>query len=429
MAGLQTLLPPEVLAHVALYVGKKYHPVRPYLTDLLALRCACKAGKKAVERAAREHKAVEVIGFRDGASAQAIQTFGRYFGSGCRTLDLGFGSKHMLAIRDFVVSDTRGQLRELRIKFSGSTLSRDVLMEMCRGCRQLRVFDASSDAPCLNGPTKGANLADFASELSRACPLLEDVRLRSNLLSAAETYAMHFPRLKCLSFRAQDPEGYEPTCYDQIEVTLRTCAHVDHVWLTDCIVSPALVDLLLRSPIRGRLRKLVVRGYAEISPELILQCARGFETMTVLYLPDGEVFSAEPEFYHDLAQARPTIKAFDPGWGSEIDDAGLRFMCEGCRLEELVLSSTENLSSDAIEAILQTPTAQTLRKLYFYGNHQFASAAMLRLFRGCPQLADFVWETDDDDSCPIEDGPHDEILRLIKSRGGKRRKWFKPWVE
>ena len=104
-------------------------------------------------------------------------------------------------------------------------------------------------------------------------------------------------------------------------------------------------------------------------------------------------------------------------------------MCEGCRLEELVLSSTENLSSDAIEAILQTPTAQTLRKLYFYGNHQFTSAAMLRLFRGCPQLADFVWETDDDDSCPIEDGPHDEILRLIKSRGGKRRKWFKPWVE
>ena len=79
MAGLQTLLPPEVLAHVALYVGKKYHPVRPYLTDLLALRCACKAGRKAVERAAREHKAVEVIGFRDGASAQAIQTFGRYF--------------------------------------------------------------------------------------------------------------------------------------------------------------------------------------------------------------------------------------------------------------------------------------------------------------------------------------------------------------
>ena len=62
MAGLQTLLPPEVLAHVALYVGEKYHPVRPYLTDLLALRCACKAGKKAVERAAREHKAAEVIG-------------------------------------------------------------------------------------------------------------------------------------------------------------------------------------------------------------------------------------------------------------------------------------------------------------------------------------------------------------------------------
>ena len=43
--------------------------------------------------------------------------------------------------------------------------------------------------------------------------------------------------------------------------------------------------------------KLFVRGYAEISPELILQCARGFETMTLLYLPDGEVFF-RPEFYH-----------------------------------------------------------------------------------------------------------------------------------
>ena len=50
-------------------------------------------------------------------------------------------------------------------------------------------------------------------------------------------------------------------------------------------------------PYEGVLRKLDLSGYAEISPELILGLARGFETMTALYLPDGEVFSAEPEFY------------------------------------------------------------------------------------------------------------------------------------
>ena len=70
-------------------------------------------------------------------------------------------------------------------------------LEICSACPQLKELDAGWGLPNI----AEADVDDFAAELSRSCPLLESVDIqRDELLSPAETYAMHFPNLKCPRF-------------------------------------------------------------------------------------------------------------------------------------------------------------------------------------------------------------------------------------
>ena len=103
-----------------------------------------------------------------------------------------------------------------------------------------------------------------------------------------------------------------------------------------------------------------------------------------------------------------------------LDDEDVRFICHSLRLEYLELSSVDNLTDRAIDIILESPCAQTLRSLDVSYAPQFSSRDRLRLVRGCPELAEFQWESNESGLIKDVDGANvDAIRALLVSRGGK----------
>ena len=92
MPKLQTLLPVDVVAHVAQYVGDRGRLVsdRPR-KDLLALRIACRAARDAVARAVKDHKTSEIIRIptwsHPKGDVESIRARAHVLGSGCRTIN------------------------------------------------------------------------------------------------------------------------------------------------------------------------------------------------------------------------------------------------------------------------------------------------------------------------------------------------------
>ena len=409
-------LPVELLAHVALFANKRHYSYPP-LRDLLNLRCVSRSCKDAVRRAARQHEAVKSLSFR-GSSAQSIAAVGRVVGIGCRDLHFeGVQSDECVtALRDFVMS-TNGQLRKLSC-IGGTTahpsfivVPRPVLLEMCRACpllEALYLFFANDSI--------AANVDYFASAVGSACPLLEEVEL-PRLRSPAEDYQWCFPRLKCLTFNRRGGSG--PIRWDKIELTLRTCVHATEVDLEGDTVSPRLVDLILAAPVATRLKVLDLSSETVISPESILRFARGLEMLTDLRLPN--YFNGESAFYRSLVQARPAIVRLDLGFENMLDHEDLRIICHVLRLEYLELPWADNLTGRAIDIILESPCAQTLREVDVSYAPQFSSEDVLRLVRGCPRLADLEWETSEEHPLDHDvDGPNvDAIDAILTSRGGR----------
>ena len=408
-------LPVELLAHVALFANKPILDDNPKiaLRELLALRCASRSCKDAVSRAARQHKAVESLFFH-GSSAQKIAVMGRVFGIGCRDLYFhGVRSDECVSVLRNVVTSTNGQLRNLTCSAGKNsiTVPKPVLLEMCSACpllQTLYLFDAPASIT--------ANVDDFASAVGSACPLLESVYLPCSR-SPAEDYQWRFPRLKCLKFNHRSTAG--PIRWDKIELTLQTCVHAIEVEIEEQTVSPRLVDLILAAPVAGRLKTLDVSCETDISPESILRFARGLELLTDLRLPWW--FNGESAFYRSLVLARPTIVRLDLGLGNTLDDEDLRIICHGLPLERLHLVSVENLTDRAIDIILESPCAQTLRYINLSYAPHFSSEDVLRLVRGCPRLAYLDWETSEDEPLDRDiDGPNvDAVDALLMSRGGR----------
>ena len=415
-------LPVDMLAHIATHVAVR--------VDLLALRCVSRPCQDAVRRAAKEHPVLDEGYFRlcDGSTARAIEVWGQVFGSGCRELDLYGGweqsdlpSPEVLdALRTVVVS-TQGRLRALNITYLRFSNSRDYALELCRASPQLKRLVlrwTPSSWGDGNGVTSAA-IDSFAMEVSRLCPLLESVELTDGYspvgrISPAETWQRHFTALKCLDFRGA------PNRYAAIEATARACVCAEEVSLSECLVSPTLVEVLLRSPLRDRVRKLDLSFDTNISSESILQFARGFEALRVLELPLE--CDDDPEFYRSLAQLRPTLTSLNLGMRSRADDECLRILCESLSLEHLHLSNMEYLSPAIIDIILQSPCAQTLRSIeIYYMDELFTPAHILRLVRGCPLLSEFEsYEDQEELLSPIEHGEAaDAINELLKSRGGE----------
>ena len=407
-------LPVELLAHTALFANKLVRDDPNIgLRELLALRCASRSCKDAVSRAARQHKAVESLSFH-GSSAQKIAVMGRVFGIGCRDLHLvGVRSDECVsALRDFVMS-TNGQLRKLScsdgsLGQSSIMVPKPVLLDMCRACpllETLYLFDAPASI--------SANVDDFASAVGSACPLLHTVYLPCSR-SPAEDYQWCFPRLKCLKFNHRSTAG--PIRWDKIELTLQKCVHATEVELNEQTVSPRLVDLILAATVASRLKTLDLSDETDISPESILRFARGLELLTDLRLPWW--FNGESAFYRSLVQARPMIVRLDLGLGNMLDDEDVRIICHGLPLEHLELMSVENLTHAAIDVILESPCAQTLRSVDVSYAREFSSEDVLRLVRGCPRLADLDWESDELDR-NVDGANVAAIDALLMSRGGR----------
>ena len=422
-------LPVDLIAHIALYAGNYDEDARSIsdnLQDLLALRCACRACEPAVRRAAMDHELLTQCYFRsEQTDTKALVAYGKVFGSGCRKLDVstaGDESPEVLeAFRGFV-AHTQGRLLELDVSCESYGTGRAFVLELCGLCPQLKELDASwLDV----GGATSASVSGFCEELSRSCPLLERVDIYNKRtygpllgISPAESYQIHFPAIKTLDFNVLSEEGYEPTRYDRIEATLEACVNVDAVNLSGCTVRPALVDVLLRTPLKSRLRTLDLDYATTVSSETVLRCAADFEALCDLRLP--EYWSGDPEFYRSLARARPTITALNLGFRCRADDACLRMVCE-LSLERLEITLMDNLTPAAVDIILDSPTGQTLRYFNAYETPIITPATLLRLVRGCPLLNDLHWcRGDSEPLSPIEDGPTiDAINELLKSRGGK----------
>jgi hypothetical protein len=170
---------------------------------------------------------------------------------------------------------------------------------------------------------------------------------------------------------------------------------------------------------------------AAISPELILRLAGNLEALSDLQFPLD--FDGGGAFYSSLVQARPTLEKLDLQFGNKLDDNALRIICEGLRLEHLALTFVQNLTDRAIDIILESPSADTLRSIDIGYDPQFSSEDVLRLVRGCPELTELDWQISEDDQLLVQnaevaaqwnvqhvDGPNVEAIDdLLESRGGK----------
>ena len=426
-------LPVELLAHVTLYVGEPIYDRDERRRPLLHLRCASKACEAAVRRAVKDHAYTKEFGFGDVSTVRSIAARGRVFGAGCQTLRLGATqSDKVTAIRQFAVDAAQGRI--LEVTLSNLTILPSALLSICSACPLMTRF-YGSQLPHVT--ESNAEVASFARELGRVCPLLEDVTIANEfadepdfdgreVMSPAELFQMHFPRIKRLVFQSGNVDpvpGYQPWDHARIEATVTACTRADAVDLSNCTVPPTLVELLLRTPLKGRLRTLWLTGGTDVSLEAIIQCATGFETLRELALPDD--LDAPVDFYASLARARPTLIDIDMGARTLADDACVQILVEGLALERMRLDSEEALcvclSSAIIEIILQSRSAQTLTFLAAIDIPHFTSAAMLRLMRGCPRLSHLEWHGPHGMNCmsAMEDGGNvDEIIALMKARGG-----------
>jgi|TARA_B100001741_G_scaffold265653_1_gene231113 hypothetical protein len=82
-------------------------------------------------------------------------------------------------------------------------------------------------------------------------------------------------------------------------LALRTCARAGEIDLDFCVVSPALVEWLLASPLPGRLAALRM-GRTAISPELILELVQNCPALRELALPS--LMCLGRSFYEALAR-------------------------------------------------------------------------------------------------------------------------------
>ena len=127
-------------------------------------------------------------------------------------------------------------------------------------------------------------------------------------------------------------------------------------------------------------------------------------------------FEGSPSFFTSLARARPELNELWFGQQSTLDDACIAALVENLSLETLSIDENHTLTSEAIEIILRSPTAQTLSYGQFYNVDAFTSANVLRLVRGCPKLVDLLWHLSG--LTGLADGQNvDDLLALLKERG------------
>ena len=419
---------------------------------LIALRGCSRSFRQAVHRAASTHDSLRTVHLRaseaqsraaDGGpcdprqSGRAIEALARVFGAGCRDLwAMGESAAALAAIRSFVVTGTQGRLRCL--VFHKSTITPTQLVDLCRACPLLTDLSAAEcGLPNLYEPD--ISIDEYAAEIGAACPLLESVNLPDegydDAFSPAEVYQMHFPNLRYLDL------GYScssPGRYDRIAMSARACRRAARHLQLSCNVQEDVVEQLAAIPELRDGTTHINMDSASIPPECVILVAQRFLALRQLRLPDSQIGMLLPD-WESLYVARPELTGLQFGHFSEIDDDCLYAVCHSFRLEMLGLAPSANLTVgamhyDAVDIIVNSPCAATLRKIRVYD--LLSSADLLRLVRGCPNISEVCW--DFGDGVPFNRRRDlanlHTLLRILESRGGKfdsgflrLRRHVRPW--
>ena len=341
----------------------------------------------------------------------------------------------LAAIRSFVVTGTQGRLRCL--VFHNSTITPTQLVDLCRACPLLTDLAAAGCVPNLYEPD--VSIDEYAAEIGAACPLLERVNLPDegydDAFCPAEVYQMHFPNLRYLDL------GYScssPGRYDRIAMSARACRRAASHLQLSCNVQEDVVEQLAAIPELRDGTTHINMDSASIPPECVILVAQRFLALRQLRLPDSQIGMLLPD-WESLYVARPELTGLQFGHFSEIDDDCLYAVCHSFRLETLGLAPSANLTVgamhyDAVDIIVNSPCAATLRKIRVYD--LLSSADLLRLVRGCPNISEVCW--DFGDGVPFNRRRDlanlHTLLRILESRGGKfdsgflrLRRHVRPW--
>ena len=415
--------------------------------DLLALRCSSGACKETVIRAVKHHEACKRFRPLWSMGWRARSAIGRVFGAGCRELAIEWVSVGTLEcpfdLYESFVTSTGGLLRELSI--CGTYISPDKLLTLCRACPLLTSLIVSH---------KYGTPVD-AVAISQACPLLELVELPAlsiGRLSPAETYARHFPRIRCLNFMRKGLHGHDPNIetpvrFDVIAVAAETCVHATKIMCpTDATVTPEFVERLLATPLRHRVTNLCFGGFPyQVLPETCLQLVRGFPNLLTLTCPcELALGPAMPrtEFFEQLGLAAPMLRVLI---APDVDDECMNIICNQWQLEEITFFVCTRAFSRCVttcgDIIVNSSSATSLRKALVVSLEAgWSSAELLGIVQGCPNLTDVWWINYPGDWGPECNSYSEEyerktnlianlkaearadiacIRRLLKSRGGR----------
>ena len=419
------VIPQDALVVVASWLPRE---------KLLPLRAVSVLGRDAVAVAVRTHPECVCMKFdtrREGQflasgayampsdpvlAARTIDAIGRVFGRDCRKIIvISCDSPEVLSALSSFVHNGHGRLTTFQ--FFQSTMSVEALLEICRASPCLRTLEIWDRIPLIEAD----DISTLAASVSLACPLLSKVRFdfTSTLQkSPMETWACHFPKLRKLQLGTGD-DDYIPSDFAAIEGAASQCVEATKCDLYACIVTPDLVQCLVSTPLSARLTSLSF-SHAAISPETIIDAARGFDGLISLKLPDD--FDGRRSFYESLARARPELKRLNLSSGNAADDSCVEAICNLFQLEKLVILSMNSLTNAVVDMILESSPQQTLQELEILSTDSITELEFQALVAGIPSLRTANWQSES--WADEDDRLLDAIGAVLESRGGGWDAWM-----
>ena len=365
------------------------------------------------------------------APPRAVEAMARVFGAGCVELSAsGTCAPSLAALYDFVRS-TNGGLRELTLWSSG--ISSDLLLVMCRHCPNLIE---------LHGPRCVHTSDEAIVAIAAACPRLEVVSFSDvgTVVSPAERWARHFPRLKYLNIhdgRSSNDPPYRPTQLENISEAARNTSATE-VDIEGCHIFPDLIDAIVGTPLGDRLTSLGETEHGmetNIEPDALLAAARGFPRLTELWIPELTNIP-NPGWFVELAGIR-TFQSFIIESHSATDSQ-IVAACSRNPVVTLEIRWIRELTRGAIDGIISSQSAATLQDLTisfcepihvddvesYMEDRGIRAADMLRLVRACPRLSRLPWQREYSNDAWSAQEAQAEITELLKLRGGKFSKYW-----
>ena len=365
------------------------------------------------------------------APPRAVEAMARVFGAGCVELSAsGTCAPSLAALYDFVRS-TNGGLRELTLWSSG--ISSDLLLVMCRHCPNLIE---------LHGPRCVHTSDEAIVAIAAACPRLEVVSFSDvgTVVSPAERWARHFPRLKYLNIhdgRSSNDPPYRPTQLENISEAARSTSATE-VDIEGCHIFPDLIDAIVGTPLGDRLTSLGETEHGmetNIEPDALLAAARGFPRLTELWIPELTNIP-NPGWFVELAGIR-TFQSFIIESHSATDSQ-IVAACSRNPVVTLEIRWIRELTRGAIDGIISSQSAATLQDLTisfcepihvddvesYMEDRGIRAGDMLRLVRACPRLSRLTWQREYSNDAWSAQEAQAEITELLKLRGGKFSKYW-----